>query len=476
MNKNKSILILIFILFQNNFIHAQSLKEQIDSLLTDNFFQGTQIGIDIFDLTSKEPLYSKNEKYLLRPASTLKILTTAASLLFLEDYSFSTSIYYTGDVEDSICNADLFLVGGLDPDFTSTDLDSLVREIKNHGINEIQGNLYADISIMDSLFWGEGWMWDDDPYPFAAYLSALNINDNSIKVIYEPGVIGKPVLIKLSPETKYVEVRNQSVTFEGDSSSLKINRDWINRKNVITVDGFVPANQKIDTVTLNIFDPAKYFTTLFLESLNKHGIKNKKKFEFKNLEEDSEEIITVERNIDSVIINTNKNSDNLSAEMLLRALGNEYYGKPSSAAKGKILIDSLIEIAGFNPQNFRIADGSGLSFYNLVTPQLLNGILKYFYYEEPELFVKLYNSFPISGFDGSLQKRMINSNSFRKVRAKTGTLSGVSNLSGYMTNKNNHVIAFTIMIQNYVGSAQTARAVQDRISEIIYNYDIEIAK
>ncbi len=476
MNRNKSLLILILILLQNNFIYTQSIKEQIDSLLTGDFFQSTQIGIDFFDLTSNETLYTKNEKYLLRPASTLKILTTAASFLFLDNYSFQTSTYRTGGVEDSVCTGDIYLVGGLDPDFTSNDLDSLVSEIKNYGINEIKGNIYADVSIMDSLFWGEGWMWDDDPNPFAAYLSALNIDDNSINVIFEPGEIGKPALVKLSPETKYVEIINHSVTLEGDSNSLKINRDWINRNNIITVDGFISVNQKIDTVSFNVYDPAKYFMTLFLESLDKHGIKHKGKFDYKNLEEDSEEILTVERSIDSVIINTNKNSDNLSAEMLLRALGNEYYGKPSSAAKGKKLIDSLISICDFNLKSFRIADGSGLSFYNLVTPQLLNSILEYFYYEEPDMFVKLYNSLPISGYDGTLNNRMLNENSYRKVRAKTGTISGVSNLSGYMTNKNNHMIAFTIMIQNYVGSAQRARAIQDKICEIIYNSDLEIEK
>lgn len=472
-NKKKYLLFILSILFLNNLILPQSLNEKIDSLLTDDFFKNTQIGIDIFDLSNQINLYSKNEDLLLRPASTLKILTTAASLFFLEDYNFQTSIYFTGKIKDSVCIGDLYLVGGLDPDFTTDELDSLVVEIKNYGINKIEGNIYTDVSVMDSLFWGEGWMWDDDPYTFAAYLSALNINDNSIKIIYSPGEIGKPPVIKLLPETKYFEVVNHAITVESDSNSINIIRDWINRSNKILVDGLICKSEETDTLEFNVFDPAKYFSTLLIETLDRHGISHNKNFKYGNLPEDADQLFTLERSIDSVITRTNKESENLSAEMLLRVLGLEYFGKPTSAAKGIKLIDSLITIAGFNPENFRIADGSGLSFYNLVTPKLINSILKYFFNEEPDLFIKLYNSFPISAYDGTLKNRMVDSNANKKVRAKTGTLSGVSTLAGYMTNRNNHLIAFTIMIQNYVGSAKFARDLQDRICELIYNAELE---
>ncbi len=473
MNKKKYLLFIISILFLNYLIYPQSLNDKIDSLLTDDFFKNTQIGIDIYDLSNKKNLYSKNENLLLRPASTLKILTTVASLLFLEDYNFQTSIYYTGKIKDSVFLGDLYLVGGLDPDFTTNDLDSLVAEIKIYGINKIEGNIYSDVSVMDSLFWGEGWMWDDDPYTFAAYLSALNINDNSIKIIYSPGEIGKPPIIKLLPETKYFEVANNANTVDSDSNSLNIIRDWINRSNKILVDGLIPFSEKSDTLEFNVFNPAKYFSTLFIEALDRYEINHNKDIKYGNLPEDADQLFTLERSIDSVITRTNKGSENLSAEMLLRALGLEYYGKPTSAAKGIKLIDSLIIMAGFDPENFRIADGSGLSFYNLVSPSLINGILKYVFNEEPDLFIKLYNSFPISAYDGTLKNRMIDSNTNKKVRAKTGTLSGVSTLAGYMTNRNNHLIAFTIMIQNYVGSAKSARDLQDRICELIYNAKLE---
>ena len=131
-------------------------QNQIDSLLVQDYFKSSQAAISVYDLTDNKPLYQRNEKLLLRPASNQKILTTAASYLFLgTDYKFTTSVYHTGEVKDSICNGDLFVVGGFDPDFTASDLDSLVLEIKRSGIKEINGNIFADVSAMDSLYLGE---------------------------------------------------------------------------------------------------------------------------------------------------------------------------------------------------------------------------------------------------------------------------------------------------------------------------------
>jgi D-alanyl-D-alanine carboxypeptidase/D-alanyl-D-alanine-endopeptidase (penicillin-binding protein 4) len=170
-----------------------------------------------------------------------------------------------------------------------------------------------------------------------------------------------------------------------------------------------------------------------------------------------------------VIVQTNKVSDNLYAELILRALASKYFGRHATAQNGIAMIDSLISLAGLKAKDYRLVDGSGLSFYNLVSPQLILNVLKYVYYQQPKIFQRLYDSFPISGIDGTLSNRMKNTNVARKVHAKTGGLSGVSTLSGYIQSKNNHIIAFSIMIQNYVGSAERARQIQDSLCEIIYN-------
>ena len=168
-----------------------------------------------------------------------------------------------------------------------------------------------------------------------------------------------------------------------------------------------------------------------------------------------------------MIVNLNKESDNLSAEMTLLALAEKYYGKPANAKNGINVIEKMIEEIGLNPEDYRLVDGSGVSHYNVVNAELLVTILKYFYTTKPELYEILYNSFPVAGVDGTLEHRMEKSLARNKVHAKTGTLTGVSTLSGYLTNKKNHTIAFSILMQNYVGSSKQAKDFQDEICKIL---------
>ncbi len=470
----KKILILFFVLSTIIFSQdKQTLKSRLDSLLNDNYFKSTDIAIEAYDLTSKDSLYEHHSNLLMHPASNMKILTTAAGLVFLgPKYNFTTSLYYTGYIADSTIYGDLYAVGGLDPDFTTEDLDSMVVKLKNLGVNEVFGNIYGDVSMCDSLFWGNGWMWDDDPSTDAPYMTALNINTNAIqvKVNYRNNIPE----VTLIPDTKYVNVK--FVSFAGDTSNHKpvlIDRDWINRKNTILIkrDTTIKLPDNYETSeTINVWRPEFYFLTLLKESLLKHGIKFNGIQEIKTLPTNSTEACSHQREYDTVIVNLNKISYNLGAEMTLRAMGEKYFGKPASAKKGLKLVDSLLTLSGLDPKVYRIVDGSGVSHYNLVTAHLLLSVLKYMYYEHPDLYNILYYSFPIGGADGTLDSRMSDSNAQNNVHAKTGSLSGVSTLSGYLKAKNGHEIVFSIMEQNFVGSAKPARNYQDKICEILTEY------
>lgn len=472
MNKPYSKILLLFLLCSSvSFSQADSSnwKIKLDSLLTSDFFSRTQIAIDVYNLTSGKPVYSKNEKLLVRPASIEKIFTTGAALKFLDsDYDFKTSVYYTGEIEDSVCTGNIFIVGGFDPDLSISNLDSLVREIKNYGINKISGNLYSDISASDSLFLGNGWMWDDDPGAFFPNLSPLNINQNSIQIIFEPGELGKPAVVNLFPENNFTEIKNNSVTIDTGKSTINITRDWINRNNTIIISGNIIRTALRDTTSLNIFNPAFYFLNLMKESFKKNGIAFSGKIDTLSLFKDAGEIFTIERNIDSVIVPANKTSNNLDAEMIIRTLAMENVSKHIGVKNGIVFVDSLITLAGFNPKDYRIVDGSGLSFYNLISAELTTGLLKYFYAKDEDLFIRLYNSFPISGFDGTLKNRMNNSSMEKRVHAKTGSMSGINNLAGYLRTKNGSLLAFSIFVQNFVGSHAQARLIQDNICKLLH--------
>ena len=452
----------------------ENVINQIEEILSDDFFESTNISIDIYDLTANKPVYKKNEKLLMHPASNMKILTSTAALLALDSsFTFKTSAYYSGLLMDSICYGDLYIVGGGDPDFTTEDLDSLIKSIKEFGISEIRGNLYGDVSLFDSLFWGNGWMWDDDPSTDFPYMTPLIINDAAVKIAYEPNLIDKPVVVKTIPESKFFDIENTSVTIIEDTSDLTITRDWINRNNTIIVKGTLSYKAEPDTVSLNLVHPEKYFLTLTEESLRRNNIAFEGFLDTATMPYFTHPIATFERSLDSVLINLNKESDNLSAEMLLRALAYTYFGKPAKAENGLKLIDSLVIMIGLDPDDYKFADGSGVSRYNLVTTELILEVLKFIYYNYPEKYKLLYESFPVAGVDGTLEKRMTNSTSFNNVHAKTGSLSGVSSLSGYLATKNNHQLAFSIFIQNFIESSKVPHIIQDKICDILTSSTIK---
>jgi D-alanyl-D-alanine carboxypeptidase/D-alanyl-D-alanine-endopeptidase (penicillin-binding protein 4) len=446
----------------------------LDDIINDKFFESSQIAIEIFDLTEGNSLYSHNNKLLLHPASNMKLLTSAAGLVFLgPEYEFTTTLYYDGTVEGTSFLGDLYIVGGLDPDLTSNDFDSWVQAVKSLGIRFITRNIYADISIKDSLYWGKGWMWDESPDPNAPLLSALNINDNVIEVFVTGNKVGLPGIVSLNPETKDVKIENRSITVPtNDPNDLNITRDWLNNKNTIIIDGTVRTGEIIDSSEhsekLNLVDPEKYFLTMFKEHLEKEKIILFGELDKKILPEGSTYLAEINRSLETVLTNLNKESDNLNAEMVLHALALKDSTAPAIAKNGIEIIKSLIDSIGLNPDDYSLADGSGVSRYNLVSAELLIELLKYMYNHSE--FIPYYKSLSIAGVDGTLEERMKNTLAESNVHAKTGTLAGVSCLSGYVFAMNGNLIAFSVMMQNYVDKNSVARSFQDKICELLANY------
>jgi D-alanyl-D-alanine carboxypeptidase/D-alanyl-D-alanine-endopeptidase (penicillin-binding protein 4) len=462
---------------ENRASGIRHLESGINQIISDPFFDHTTIAIDIFDLTDSISLYKKNEKLLLRPASNMKILTSIAGLLNLgNNYDFRTELFHSGVIDDETLYGDFFVVGGFDPDFSTDDVDSLVRVVQSLGIKKITGGIYADISKKDSLYWGNGWMWDDDPDPDAMYLSALNINNNSIEVFVEGTKTGSPAKITLIPQTDFVELINKTKTISSfEPDSFIVTRDWVNRTNKIIVEGQVRSGKIIDSTAylekVNVLYPEKYFLTLFKEHLEISGIIVEGKIDIKSLQGNEVYLTSINRPIDSVFSYINKESDNLDAEMFVYSIAFKDSGAPAIAENGLEAIKRFIDTLGFDSKNYSLADGSGVSHYNLISAELILESLKYMYYQEKDLFDMFYNSLAVAGIDGTLKNRMKNTIAEGNVHAKTGTLSGVSNLSGYLTSNNNHLIAFSIMIQNFVEKNSVPRKFQDRICELLVEYE-----
>jgi len=359
--------LLTFIFFSIN-LFAQTglnaLKNDLDKIVNDEFFEQSQIAIEIFDLSEGKSLYSHNNKLLLHPASNMKLLTSAAGLVFLgPEYEFTTTLYYKGVAEGVTLYGDLYIVGGLDPDFKLNDLETLVQAVKSLEVSFITENIYADISIKDSLYWGRGWMWDDNPDPSdAPMLSALNINDNSIELFVTGDKIGSPGIVSINPNTKYCKIENHTLTVPSTvQTKLIISREWINGINTIFIEGQVQVDEVIDssahTKKSNLIEPEKYFLTLFNERLEKEKIYSYGELAVHSLPDGSIYLAEINRSLDEVLFNLNKESDNLSAEMLLYALALKDSGAPVIAKNGIEIIKSLIDTIGLVPNDYSLADG-----------------------------------------------------------------------------------------------------------------------
>lgn len=451
-----------------SFAQYRNVKGKINKVLRDENLKDAFTGIEVFDLTRNRRVYSYNSGKLFTPASNEKILTTAAALYFLpQDYRFSTYLRITGPVVNSVLYGDIVIKGTDDPLFKTGDLTALADSISGKGIKLVKGNLIGDVGWSDSLYFGSGWMWDDAYYGFMPFLTPLILNKSRLEIEVKPANPNQIASVNFLDSLADFSLHNFILTIKDDSSNYDIERNYLGHKNVFWANGFISANAEPDTATLNIVNPEKYFLQSFKEICSERGIKITGDIELKRNVPYVSELFTVTHSLDSVIVETNKESENIDAETLLRALAAEYYGEPATAANGVKMIDSLITLTGNSPKDFIIADGSGLSRYNLISPELVIDIFRFLQKKTPEKFNRLIESLPVAGVDGTLKKRMRKGRAFKNLRAKTGTMTAVSALSGIVTNRRGRKLLFSIMMQNYSAKTSEIRKLQDKICEIL---------
>ena len=444
------------------------LERVIDTLLSYPSLSSASIGIHVVSLQNGKILYKLNENKLFHPASNQKLILTYSALHLLNrNFLFRTYFGSNGVISDSILNGDLILYGMGDPLLTTEDLDSVSSLLYKSGIRTIRGDIIGNISYFDSIYWGKGWMWDDEPYPEAPFISPLSINKNTIKFFIKPGKGNDTILWETDPKTSYINVINKGIS----SSDCSIQDILISRKsktNTFTIEGKIFPTDTIREISLSVWKPEEYFLQLFQERLFLKGITCNGSLKLTN-ERPILNLTTLEHSLDSVVHKINKESDNLAAEILLKTIGAESLTKHGNSSEGIKLIKEFLSTKGIDTLNLVIADGSGSSWYNTVSPKTITDILTIEYHDK-STFKRFYESLSISGIDGTLKNRMVKDNLKGKVHAKTGSLSGVSTISGYVTMKNGEMAAFSIMINHFTCNNNIVRNIQDNIIKAIVNY------
>jgi D-alanyl-D-alanine carboxypeptidase/D-alanyl-D-alanine-endopeptidase (penicillin-binding protein 4) len=453
------------------------LQRKIDALLQDSLLSQTRTGIKIVSLDNNDVLYSRDSQILFHPASNMKLLTTATALKELGvDFLFETRLLADSAVlHDSLISGNIYLKGYGNPDLLSEDLRNMVLTLREKGIRRITGDLICDESYFDDLYWGSGWMWDDASAWYWAPITPLTVNDNCVIVTVKPGKkLGDSLIVEMDPPTRYMKIINQGITVDSTDTLLldkfKVEREWKHPSNTIYIEGGYSINDPAEIITIDVVDGSLYTGTLFTEIMEEQGI------EFaghivKGIVPDSA-IILVDypsKPLSLVVYNTNKISDNLSAELILKTIGAEIKGPPGTASGGISIIYRTLDTLGVDSTTYNLADGSGVSRYNLITPDLLIALLKGMD-RDFRIQAEFKASLPIAAMDGTLEDRMGNSAAAGKLRAKTGSLSGVSALSGYTVTADGEKIAFSIIMEHFVTRTSGIRKIQDSIGELISSF------
>jgi D-alanyl-D-alanine carboxypeptidase/D-alanyl-D-alanine-endopeptidase (penicillin-binding protein 4) len=241
------------------------------------------------------------------------------------------------------------------------------------------------------------------------------------------------------------------------------------RLNAIVARGEVLALPETSRVQVSVWKPELYAAQLFREALERNGIPVQGTVDTGTAPPESRLLTTHLHPMDTMMVNLNKISDNLSTENLLKIIGAETAGVPGSAKHGIWKVNEFLSGFGIDTSGHRQVDGSGLSHYNLLTTSMLVQLLEGMY-RRADVFPLFYRSLPIAGVDGTLERRMRGTRAEGNLRAKTGTISGVASLSGYVTTADGEWLVFSMTMQNYVAGPRSYRNAQDRIGVLLANF------
>jgi D-alanyl-D-alanine carboxypeptidase/D-alanyl-D-alanine-endopeptidase (penicillin-binding protein 4) len=529
-------------------LRAQSLHTEIDALLNVEWLRYGYCGVVVRDLQTGETLYTRDAERVLIPASNMKLLVTAAALHRLgPEYRFRTRVWMRGTLlPDGTLQGDLILQGLGDATLEMRGLETLAQQVRQAGVQRVQGYLLYDDSWLDAERYGFGWSSGDEPFGYQAQMSALCAERNAIRLYAKPATqVGEPAQLRLEPDTDYVELVNRTRTVERGAANTGVRATRTRARNQILVEGTIPmGSEEVFVGRYSVENPSRYAAHLFRQALQAAGVVvergivpaltpspsptgwergvgahgsapyrssshalrergiipiaetystktqaiedpllkvppasrgNRTDARFPPLREGNlkeggiPEMTLLAEHLSppmrEVVALINKPSDNLLTEITLKSLGREIRGEGTTAAGVQVLREFL-QSAGLEMGAVHIVDGSGLSRINGVSAENFVRLLEYMHRSpHAEAFRE---SLPVYGVDGTLRNRLRGTPVQGNGYAKTGSLNRVSSLSGYLRTKSGRWLAFSIVMNAYNAPASDARALQDKLVQILW--------
>lgn len=446
-------------------INAQNSQEKIINNLCSELPQGTTYSIFIYNPLEDDTLYSHQIGKPLIPASNIKLFTTAALIDYLgEEYELETTISTNDpDLSDNVANGNLYIRGTGDPSIGFDDLDSLISRIKMTGIHKITGNIFADASVFDDLYTRDDWIVDEKANVVLPPVAGLVINRNSIHLKLIKDKSNGSVDYEVIPNYNFINVivknsvQNKKRRFESslnqNSSDIDIELRYNPKRNF---------NRRY--FTQFVTNPATYWGMVLKAELELAGISVRG-----NVLEGKPEMATyplqsIRTPLKKILNFTNKDSNNYFAECLFKLLGwisSEEEGNSFYATQAVMRYLQSIDV---DITDLEIVDGSGISRFNKLTTNAIVSLLTEMYFNE-ERFPLYLNSLAVGSTDGTLQNRFSNASYGKNFHGKTGTLNGVSSISGYLSTRSNKDLIVSILMEFNRKGANYYREIQDKILE-----------
>jgi len=409
---------LIFYQFTSLSQVPEKLSEEIDELIAE-VPASTNMAILIYNPLTQDTITGINPKQTMIPASNTKLFTTSTSLEIMGgNYLISTIIFADDDnLSDSTINGNIYIKGYGNPTFTTTDLEDLVNQLYQAGLRNITGNVIGDDTYFDDIYSRDDWITDERANVKLPPISAIIIDKNR----------------------KTVRKKRRS---------------------------------RYRTYFIDVANPPEFAAKKLKETLVDYGVELRGNAVSGSTPDSAVALTQSSIELRKLMEQINKESNNFYAECLFKTLGAVYSGEQGNSFYSTQAILNFIEDEGIYSERTKIVDGSGISRFDQVTAGALVGLLEKMYFNITQ-FEDFYNSLSIAGVDGTLEKRMRGTSAENNFRGKTGTLNGVSSISGYVTNADGDDLIVCMMFEFKKGGARKYRDLQDRIIEVLADWKNE---
>ena len=450
-----------------------ALRTRVDALFaSSSAIRGSHVGLYAVDTRDGSLLYSRLPDDEFMPASTLKLLVGSVALARLGTaFRFHTEAFFTQPVADRVEPGFLVVRGGGDPFLNDANLNDLATTVATK-VRSMQDGVATDSSYFDDERYPTGWVWDDLPFYYAPVVTATTFEENVVHLTVTAGAaVGDPARVRasvLGPITA-IPIEGCGLTVEvlvipsaktgrhGSESTIDVRRE---RGGCIEVIGSVPLGGS-DTADAAVPSPEEFLHTVLTRRLQFIGVSagslsqvagpwpDEHRYVVRT--SDQRQLVWTHDSeaLPNIVADMWYPSDNLVAELLLKALGVARSGVPGTTANGAALEREWLHSIGVDTRTVTLADGSGLSIYDRITPHDLVAILQADW-NGPNRRLVL-DALPVAGVRGTLREEFVDTPAAGRAFVKTGSMSHVRGLAGYVESRRHGAVTFALMVDDWNG-------------------------